>query len=135
MNNKLLSCLIAAALGTSVALAPPALARGGGGGGGGGHGGGGGMHAGGMGGGGHFGGFGGGHFAGGSFGHGGFGHGGFSPRFSRFAFHDRFHHRFHRFGFFGAPYDYGYYDGCWRQAWTSYGPQWINACGDYAYGY
>jgi hypothetical protein len=127
MNNKLLSCLIATALGTTVALAPPAFARGGGGGGGG-HGGGGGMHGGGMGGGGHFGGFGGGHFAGGSF-----GHGGFSPRGSRFAFHDGFHHR--RFGFYGAPYGYAYYDGCWRQAWTAYGPQWINACGDYAYGY
>ena len=69
-----------------------------------------------------------------------FAHAAFSPRFSRFAFHDRghFHHRFHnrfaRFAFFGAPYDYGYYDGCWRQAWTAYGPQWVNACGDYAYG-
>jgi hypothetical protein len=85
------------------------------------------MHGGGMGGGGHFGGFGGAHFAG------GFGHGGFAPRGSRFAFRDGFHHR--RFGFFGAPYGYAYYDGCWRQVWTAYGPQWINACGDYAYGY
>src|ERR1700759_2371012 len=43
MNNKALSCLIAVALGTTLALAPPAFARGGGGGGfGGGHGGGGG---------------------------------------------------------------------------------------------
>ncbi len=52
MNNKVLSCLIAGVLGATLALASPALARGGGGGGGM-HGGGmgGGMHAGGMGGG------------------------------------------------------------------------------------
>ncbi len=68
MNNRVLSCLIAGALATTLALASPVLARGGGGGGGG-HGGGmggsmhggmgGGMH-GGMGGGMHFGGMGGG---------------------------------------------------------------------------
>ena len=48
MNNKLLSCLIAGALSTALALSPPAFARGGGGGGGG-HGGGfGGGHGGGF---------------------------------------------------------------------------------------
>jgi hypothetical protein len=70
-----------------------------------------------------------------------------SPHFSHFAFdrdfhhgfhhgfHDRFHHRFRHFAFFGGPFyaDYGYYDGCWRRAWTPYGPQWVNVCGDYGY--
>ena len=60
MNSKLLNCLIAGTLATTLALASPALARGGGGGGGGGGGRGGGMgggmHAGGMGGGMHGGG-------------------------------------------------------------------------------
>jgi hypothetical protein len=128
MNNKLLSCLIAGALSATLALAPPALARGGGGGGGG-HGGGGGMHGGGMGGGAHFGGMGGGaHFGGGHFAGAHFGHAG------RFAFRDgRFHHRFNRFAFFGAPYAYAAYDSCWRRVWTPYGLQWSNVCGDYGY--
>jgi hypothetical protein len=135
MNNKLLSCLVAGALSVTLALAPPAFARGGGGGGGG-HGGGmgGGMHAsgtgggmrgGGMGGGMHFAAMGGGaHFAGPHFAHVG-----------RFGFRDRdhFHHRFHRFAFFGAPYAYASYDSCWRRVWTPYGLQWANVCGDYGY--
>jgi hypothetical protein len=135
MNNKLLSCLIAGALSATLALAAPAFARGGGGGGGG-HGGGmgGGMHAsgmgggmrgGGMGGGMHFAAMGGGaHFAGPHFAHVG-----------RFGFRDRdhFHHRFHRFAFFGAPYAYASYDSCWRRVWTPYGLQWANVCGDYGY--
>jgi hypothetical protein len=135
MNNKLLSCLVAGALSATLALAPPAFARGGGGGGGG-HGGGmgGGMHAsgmgggmrgGGMGGGMHFAAMGGGaHFAGPHFAHVG-----------RFGFRDRdhFHHRFHRFAFFGAPYAYASYDSCWRRVWTPYGLQWANVCGDYGY--
>jgi hypothetical protein len=142
MNNKLLSCLIAGALATTLALAPPALARGGG------HGGGfGGGHYGGMGGGAHFsgahwGGMGGGpRFAAAHWGgtrwsgmnrstH--FAHAGFSPRSSRFAFHHRFHHR--RFAFFGADYLYAsYYDDCWRSVWTRYGLQWVNVCGYYGY--
>jgi hypothetical protein len=118
----------------------------GGGGGGGMHGGmGGGMHAGGMGGGMHFGGMGGGarfgamgggmHFNGGRFAGTHFAHAGFSPRFSRFAFRDHrfFHHRFHRFAFIGAPYAYAAYDSCWSRAWTPYGLQWVNVCGDYGY--
>jgi hypothetical protein len=138
MNNKLLSCLIAGALSATLALAPPAFARGGGGGGGGGgHGGGGGMHAGGMGGGMHGGGMGGGmhfaamgggaHFAGSHFAGPHFAHAG------RFGFRDHFHHRFHRFAFFGAPYAYASYDSCWRRVWTPYGLQWANVCGDYGY--
>jgi hypothetical protein len=138
MNNKLLSCLIAGALSATLALAPPAFARGGGGGGGG-HGGGmgGGMHAGGMGGGMHGGGMGGGmhfaamgggaHFAGSHFAGPHFAHAG------RFGFRDHFHHRFHRFAFFGAPYAYASYDSCWRRVWTPYGLQWANVCGDYGY--
>jgi hypothetical protein len=135
MNNKLLSCLVAGALSATLALASPALARGGGGGGGMGggmHGGGmgGGMHGGGMGGGMHFAAMGGGaqfagnHFAGPHFAHGG-----------RFALRDGrfFHHRFHRFAFFGAPYVYAAYDSCWRRVWTPYGLQWANVCGDYGY--
>jgi hypothetical protein len=134
MNNKLLSCLIAGALSATLALAPPAFARGGGGGGGHGGGMGGGMHAsgmgggmrgGGMGGGMHFAAMGGGaHFAGPHFAHVG-----------RFGFRDRdhFHHRFHRFAFFGAPYAYASYDSCWRRVWTPYGLQWANVCGDYGY--
>jgi hypothetical protein len=140
MNNKLLSCLIAGALSATLALAPPAFARGGGGGGGG-HGGGmgGGMHAGGMGGGMHGGSIGGGmrfaamgggaHFAGSHFAGPHFAHAG------RFAFRDGrfFHHRFHRFAFFGVPYAYASYDSCWRRVWTPYGLQWANVCGDYGY--
>ena len=137
MNNKLLSCLVAGALSATLALAPPAFARGGGGGGGGGHGMGGGMHAGGMGGGMHGGGMGGGmrfaamgggaHFAGSHFAGPHFAHVG------RFGFRDHFHHRFHRFAFFGAPYAYAAYDSCWRRVWTPYGLQWANVCGDYGY--
>jgi hypothetical protein len=158
MNNRLLSGLIAGALGATLALASPALAfHGGGGGGGGMHGGGmgGGMHAGGMGGGMHGAGMGGGmhgagmhfsgmsggpHFGGGRFAGAHFAHAGFSPRFSRSGFrdHDHFHHRFHhrfdRFAFFGDPYySYASYDSCWRRVWTSHGPHWVNACGDYGY--
>jgi hypothetical protein len=126
MNNKLLSCLVAGALATTLALASPALARGGGGGGGG-HGYGGGGHYGGM----HVGGMGGGmHFSGARFAGAHFAHAGFSPRFHG---RDHFHHRFHRFGFFGAPYAYASYDGCWRRVWTPYGLQWANVCGDYGY--
>ena len=97
------------------------------------------MHAGGM----HWGGMGGGmsrgmHFSGSRFVGTPFAHAGFSPRFSHFAFRDGFylrffHHRFHRFAFIGAPYVYANYDGCWRRAWTSYGPQWVNVCSDYGY--
>jgi hypothetical protein len=133
MNNRLLNCLIAGALGATVALASPAFARGGGGGGGA-HGGGGGGGHGGMGGmgGGHFGGIGGAHFAGAHF-----GHAGASPRF---AFHDHggfgrrvFDRRLHRFVFIGGPYLYAGYDDCWRRTWTSYGLQWVNVCGNYGY--
>src|SRR5713101_8750183 len=125
MNNKLLSCLIAGALATTLALASPALARGGGGGGGhgggfggghgggfgGGHFGGGGMHVGGMGGGMHVGAMGGGmrfggmsagpRFSGARFAGAPFAaHAALSPRFSHAAFSPRFsrfafHHRFH----------------------------------------
>jgi hypothetical protein len=149
MNNRLVGCLIAGALGAALAFASPALARGGGGMGG--HGGGmgggmrgsgigGGMHAGAMGGGGmgggaHFGGMGrAAHFGGGNFAGTHFGHSGFSPRFSRFAFHDgRFFHHRNRFFFAGAPFAYAAYDGCWRRSWTPYGVQWVNVCGDYGY--
>ncbi|WGR92068.1 hypothetical protein MTX26_17530 [Bradyrhizobium sp. ISRA443] len=66
-----------------------------------------------------------------------FAHRDFSPRFSRFAdrdgFHHRFfahrffdhrffHHRFHRFAFAGD-------DGCLRRVWTPRGPRFINICG------
>ena len=47
-----------------------------------------------------------------------------------------FHHRFHRFAFVGAPFayaSYAAYDSCWRRAWTPYGLQWVNVCGDYGY--
>jgi len=165
MNNKILSCLMAGALGTALALASPALAFRGGGGGGGGGGGmhaggmGGGMHAGGMGGGMHAAGIGGGahfgamsggahfgamsggtHFSGSRFASTPFAaHAAISPRFSRFAFrdgfHHRFHHRFHRFAFVGAPLVFAAYDSCWRKVWTPYGLQWINVCDDYGYGY
>jgi hypothetical protein len=159
MNNKLLSCLIAGALATTLALASPALARGGGGGHGGGMGGG--HWGGGMGGGHWSGGMGGGHWAGmragprfssarfagaplaahaalsPRFSHAAFSprfsHAAFSPRFSRFAFHHRFHHH-RRFAFFGGDYLYAsYYDDCWRSVWTRYGLQWVNVCGYYGY--
>jgi hypothetical protein len=128
MISKFVSCVVVGALGATLALTSPALARGGGGG----------MHGGGMGGGGmHFGGMGGGMRFGGS-GVAGthFAHPGFSPRFSRFAFrnHRLFRHdRFNRFAFIGGPflYDAHYYDGCWRRAWTPYGPQLVNVCGYY----
>lgn len=60
-----------------------------------------------------------------------FAHGVYGPHFAHFH-HGFFHHRFRRFAFVGFPYyaDYGY-DLCWRRAWTSYGLQWINVCGDY----
>jgi len=150
MNNKLLNCLTAGMLVTALALASPALARGGGGGGGGhgggfggggGHFGGGGMHSGGMGGGMHSGGaqFGGGRFAGAQFAHPGFAprfaHAGFSPGFSRGAFHHRFHNRFNRFAFVGAPYAYASYDSCYRRVWTAYGLRWVDVCGYGGYGY
>jgi hypothetical protein len=128
MISKLVSCFVAGALGATVAVTSPALARGGGGGGGG-------MHGGGMGGGGtHFGTMGGGmRFGGNGFAGAHFTHPGFSPRFSRFAFRDRRffrHDRFNRFAFIGAPFLYDtYYDGCWGRAWTPYGPQWVNVCG------
>ena len=129
MNNKLLNGFIAGALATTLALASPALARGGGGGG---HGGGmgGGMHGGGMGGGAHFSGMSGAHFSGSRFAGAHFAHSGFSPRFSRFAVHGGrfFHHRHHRFAFVGLPYTYAAYDGCWRRVWTSYGLRWVNVC-------
>ncbi len=98
MNKKLMSYLVAGALGATFALTSPVLA-------GGGHGGhGGGMH------------FGGGHHGGGNFGHRG--------GFSRFAFHHR-----HRFGFYGGPFAYASYNGCWRRARTPYGLRWVNVCG------
>ena len=121
MIGKFVGRFVAGALGATLALTSPALARGGGGMGGGG------MHFGGMGGGMRFGGsrFAGAHFV----------HAGFSPRFSRFGFRDhRFfrHDRFNRFAFVGAPFlDAAYYDGCWRRLWTSYGPQLVNVCGYY----
>jgi hypothetical protein len=105
------------------------------------------MHAGGMGGGARFGavgpGFSGSRFAGSPFAaHAAisprFSHPGFSPRSSRFAFRDGFHHRFfhhrfHRFAFVGAPFAYAAYDSCWRRVWTQYGLQYVNVCGDYGY--
>jgi hypothetical protein len=150
MKSKLISCVVAGALGATVALTSAVQARGGGGGMGGGmHGGGmgggmhaggmgGGMHAGGMGGGAHFGAMGGGmrfggnRFAGANFAGTHFVHQGFPSRSSRFAFRDHRFFRHHRFAFIGAPFLYDdYYDDCWRRTWTSYGPQWINVCGYY----
>jgi hypothetical protein len=126
MINKLFSCVVAGALGATVALTSPVEARGGGSMGGG-------MHAGGTGGGTHFGAMGGGmRFGGSRFAGAHFVHPGFPSRFSRLAFRDRRFFRHDRFAFIGAPFLYDdYYDGCWRRAWTSYGPQWINACGYY----
>jgi hypothetical protein len=138
MNNKLLNCLVAGALGTTLALASPALAfQGGGGKGGGMHFGAmsGGMHVGGMSGGPHFSGMSGGtHFSGSRFAGAPFAHAAFSPRFS--SFRDRrffFHHRFHRFALIGAPFAYAAYDSCWRRVWTPYGPRWVDICNDYGY--
>ncbi|MGH6846230.1 MAG: hypothetical protein ACREC0_01965 [Methylocella sp.] len=147
MKSKLFGYLAATALGAAIALPTPTMARGGFGGGGF-HGGGGfgGMRGRGM----HFGGMPGGF-------HGGMvtGRSVYVPGGNRFArapfagrsvfgnrFEDRFehHHRFRNFVFVGAlgwPYYYDYgYGGCWRQAWTSYGWQWVNVCNDYGdYGY
>ena len=107
MNKKLLSCLVAG----SLALASPVLARGG-----------------------HGGGMGGAHFSGSHFAGAHIAHAGFSPRFSRVAFHGhRFHHRFHRFAFVGAPFAYAAYDSCWRRVWTPYGLQWVDVCSGYGY--
>ena len=125
MKKRILTGLMAAVLGTTVALASPAFARGGGGG----HGGMGGGH----------GGMGGGH--GGMHAMGGaprFAHAAFAPRFAHAGFHRPFfHHRFHhrRFAFIGEPYLYaGYNYGCLRRVWTAYGPRWVNVCDD-GYGY
>jgi hypothetical protein len=60
------------------------------------------------------------------------------PALTRQAFfhhHHFFHNRFRRFAFVGGPFFYGGYDDCWRRVWTAYGPQWINLCSDYGYGY
>lgn len=160
MNSKVLNCLIAGALATTLALASPALARGGGSSGGGGGGGGSGMggHGGSMGAGAMGGSMGAGMRGGGTGGAMSFGamrgggmiggpqfsgsrfavaplaHTGFSPRFSRFGFRGhRFHHRFHHFAFFGAPFVYAAYDSCWRRVWTPYGLQWVDVCYDYGY--
>jgi hypothetical protein len=149
MSNKLASYFIAGALVSALALASPALARGGGG------------MGGGM-------GMGGGHGMGGGMGMHSMGRVGavpmgaisfgampmsraafapraaiapraaFAPRFSRAAFvHNRFfHRRFNRFAFVGGPFFYAGYDDCWRQVWTQFGLQWVNICGyDYNYGY
>jgi hypothetical protein len=55
------------------------------------------------------------------------------PLRNRFAFR---HNHFRNFLFVGAPFLAGYAasgDYCWRQAWTSYGWQWINVCDSYGY--
>jgi hypothetical protein len=94
------------------------------------------MHAGSMGGGTHFSGMSGGpHFSGSHFAGAPLAaHAAFSPRFSRSGFRDhRFHHRFNRFAFFGAPFAYAAYDGCWREVWTRYGLRWVDVCGSYGY--
>jgi hypothetical protein len=70
-------------------------------------------------------------------------------RFNNFAFRNRVfvrHGHFRRFAFVGAPFAVGWgwgwgwpndyaYGGCWQQAWTGYGWQWVNACNGYDYGY
>jgi hypothetical protein len=140
MNNKLLSSLVAVALGTALAASPALAFHGGGGMGGGG------MHAGGMGGGMHVGGMSGGmrfgamsggtHFSQGRFANAPFARTGFSPRVSRFAFRDRNHfnhRRFDRFAFVGVPYAYAAYDSCWRRVWTPYGLRRVDVCNDYGY--
>jgi hypothetical protein len=143
MNRKLLNCLAAGALGTALALAAPAFARGGFGGGMGG------MHGGGMGGMGRampVGAMGGGmrfsaaspQFNGARFANARFANAAISPRFASSAFHHGFHHRFfhhrfNRFAFFGGPFVYAAYDSCWSQVWTAYGPQWVNVCANYGY--
>jgi hypothetical protein len=142
MNHKLLNCLAVGALGTTLALAGPAFARGGFGGGMGGmHGGGmGGMHGGSMGGGMRFAAaspqFNGARFANARFANARFTNAAISPRFASFhhGFHHRFfHHRFNRFAFFGGPFVYAAYDSCWSQVWTAYGLQYVNVCANYGY--
>jgi hypothetical protein len=65
----------------------------------------------------------------------------FAPAFSRAAFthHPAFfhhhHNRFNRFAYGGGDYFYAGYDDCWRRVWTAYGPQWVNICDYYNYGY
>jgi hypothetical protein len=159
ISNRLASYFIAGALVSALALASPALAKGGGGGGmgggGGGMGGGGGEHGmgGGM-------GMGAGHGLSGVTGTHSMGMVGhpmgvapqmgarsfatmptsraaFAPAFSHPAFphHAFFHHhhnRFNRFAYGGGDYFYAGYDDCWRRVWTAYGPQWVNLC-DYGY--
>jgi hypothetical protein len=148
MNNKLLRYLIAGALGTTIALASPALAfHGGGGGGGGGHGGGmgGGMRAGGMGGGMHFSGmsapahfsgisspshFSGisapSHFSSVHFTGAPVAHAAFSPRFSRFAFrdHDGFHHGFHHHFFHHRFHRFAFFGAPYDYSYASYDDCW-----------
>jgi hypothetical protein len=165
MSNRLANYFIAGALVSALALASPALARGGGGGGMGMGGGGGGMGMGtghGMGG---AMGIGTGHGMGsvtgmhsmGMVGHpmgvaphvgarsfatmpmsrAAFAHPVFShPVFPHHAFFHHHHNRFNRFAFVGGgDYFYAGYDDCWRRVWTAYGPQWVNLCADYGYGY
>jgi hypothetical protein len=163
MNNKLWNCLIAGTLGTTLAIASPALAFQGGGGGGGM--GGGGMTGGGMGasrgGGGVAGGAqvgavsGGAQFSGmsGASNSGGARFNGTShfnnaqsnaqvagAPFAHhgFAFHDRFHDRrffHHRFDRFAFADApfYTAYNSCLRREWTPYGPRWVDVCGDDGY--
>ena len=137
MNHNLMNCLAVGALGTALAFAAPAFARGGFGGGMGG------MHSGGMGGM-HGGATGGGmrfaaaspQFNGARFANARFANAAISPRFSSFhhGFHHRFfHHRFNRFAFFGGPFVYAAYDSCWSQVWTAYGLQYVNVCANYGY--
>jgi hypothetical protein len=155
MSNRLANYLVAGALVSTLVLASPALAfRGGGGMGGGMHGMGGGMGMHGMGGGMGMHGIGMGRgmamhpmgvgprvgatsFAAAPMSRAAFGPGVSRSAFPRHAnfFHHRFHHRFNRFVFIGAPFFYAGYDDCWRQAWTPYGLQWVNACDYYGYGY
>ena len=49
---------------------------------------------------------------------------------NRFAFRDRFHHRFfrHRFAFLGVGFPYGYYDSCYSRVWTPWGWRWRYVC-------
>jgi hypothetical protein len=149
MSNRSANYLIAGALVSALALAPPALAFRGGGGmgmGGGTHGMGGGMGMRGI-------GMGGGmamhpmgvgpRVGATSFAAAPMSRAAFGPGFSRSAFphhanffhHRFFHRRFNRFAFVGAPFFYAGYDDCWRQVWTRYGVQWVNACGYFGYGY
>jgi hypothetical protein len=133
MSNRFASCVMACALVAALALASPALAFRGGGGGMGMHGMGGGMgmHA--LGVGPRVGAV---SFAAAPMSRAAWGPGwsrSASPHHAHFFNHRFFHHRFNRFAFVGAPYFYASYDDCWRQVWTRYGLQWVNACGDYGY--